>query len=264
MDPLTLLDKLTALSSSGFQDSGIFQTVVTFLILYSTLQLVVETGKKIWASLTNRLEPSSGKGVSKNTIMERLSVDGMIDSILGSLVDTENIGRAILFQFHNGIVMKSGMPFEYVVITHEVCAPGIAPSTLNERHHDMRIFSELINKIINGDVCTMETSKFNEPIHSIFAENGDLGISVKIIDDLVHKNNTIGFIMCTNEKTELFKDYMEEQITESAAQIAGILSNSWGLCDNCEKYKTCKDKKNLTGCRCDKMVPKFKPNIKSK
>lgn len=269
MDPIAVIDKLTALGSSGGNSSGIMSILLVAIVCILCIQTVVDIAVKTKNGLKSLFNGGSKNEDSTapktNDIRTRLMIDDAVASVLNESITYENVNRAILFQFHNGVVMKSGMPFEYVVITHEATAPGVAASNLNGKHHDMRVFSELINKIIEGSICNSSTSEFSDPLSMIFKENGDMRICVKVITDILNPDSTLGFVMFSNTKTDTFPDDIDESVTQTADRISGILSNIWGRCEYCKNQKGCKQKKAMNGLeRCSNMVPVEKDAIAQK
>lgn len=261
MDILAIIDKLIKLGESDSGSSRVVTYILVFLIGLLSLQTTIDTISKVWKIIKSwRKSGDSDEAktsvAKSNDIRNRLIIDSAVYNVLKDAVEYEKINRSILFQFHNGVVMKSGMPFEYVVITHEAVSPGVAPSTLNGRHHDMRVFSELINQIIDGKVFISETESFGDPLRTIFHENGDVRICVKMICDILNSDTILGFLMYSNTKSGEFRSDIDDSITQASDRISGILSNTWGRCEFCDKNKTCKLKKSVpSNERCKEMVP---------
>lgn len=269
MNPLEFLDRLMQIgdSTSSNTTSGLLSVLLIIVVSIISLQTVIDVCVKIKLGMkrliSSHSDDNNPTAPKTNDIRARLFIDEAVENVLGELVTRDDIDRAILFQFHNGVVMKSGMPFEYVVITHEAVSPGVAPSTLNGKHHDMRVFSELINKIIDGKICNELTKSFSDPLSTIFHDNGDLRICVKIITDILTPDTTLGFIMYSTTKNTMFPEDIDDSVLQASDKIAGILSNIWGRCDFCKNQKTCKKKKLISSTltRCKNMIPMEKSTI---
>lgn len=245
MDVAELISSLVQLFSTNTISSK-FISVMLYIILVSiTISTISDIlikifGKDKMKSLVEIIKNSSfGNKIKHESfnpndeIRKRVSLDITIENILQDAVKSTNINRALLFQFHNGQVAKSGMPFEWVVLTHESDCAGTAKSTLINIHNDLRLFYQLGMDLFSGKVVFKDVEDFQGPIKDFMLENGDTKICAKILTNPIDKK-IVGMLIFTITTSENFQDNIESEIERTALVCSGVLTNSWGKCDFCK------------------------------
>ena len=270
MDSSELLKTLSSLVNSDnpvlAKIMGVFLTLLVFALVVATIADVVKKVKELLSSTITDIissEKNITNKVKTDDIKKRIRLDKVINDVLSDAVQENNLDRALLFQFHNGITSKSGISFEHLRLTHEATAPGVAQSTLGYNSVDIRLFYQILKPmVLDSEIVTMTVDDVTDPIKSLLVENGDGKFVAKILNDAI-TDITIGMIIFTRSSTaEDFNTDDYNRLTKCADICSGVLSSSWGFCAQCE-HKTCKgskrckkseQKKNIDG-NCPKYVP---------
>lgn len=216
--------------------------IMDFLTRFS--QLSQATGKSL-----KGLNIFKKKAITKDDIKNRIIFDKKMQTVLQYFVNKHKISRAMLFQFHNGMNAKSGMPFEYLVLTHEATAKGVANSNLSNKHHDIRIFYDMISVVIDDKVYRTNKENSSKALYEMMENDGAGSLCAHIITDVCDNdlNSTaIGFIVLASYKEDLADEsnVTDLDMFEIANRCSGILGTSYGKCDFCKQKKDCKHIKN--------------------
>ena len=272
MDSSELLTTIERLMSSEnpvlAKIMSIFLTILIFVLLVATIVDVVKKVKDVLSSTISDIVSSEKNTVSKvktDDIKKRIRLDKVINDVLSDAVQENNLDRALLFQFHNGITSKSGISFEHLRLTHEATAPGVAQSTLGYNSVDIRLFYQILKPmILESEIVSMNIDEINDPIKSLLIENGDGKFIAKVLNDAV-TDITIGMIIFTRpSNAEDFDKDSYNRITKCSDICSGVLSSTWGFCAQCE-HRTCKSskrcKKSEQKKNTDGNCPKYVPNL---
>lgn len=240
--------------------------VLVFALVIATVVDVVKKFKDVASGALANLQNFEVKPKLPRTddVKKRMRIDKVINDLLSDVVHQHGIDRALLCQFHNGTTAKSGMPFEYAVLTHEADAPGVAPSTLGSEQYDIRLFSQVLTPLVmEFKSLECKTEDMSYPIRDFLNENGSRKFIAKVLTDAINSDYVIGVAIFTKTSDTPFEENIEKQLSHVCDICSGILSTAWGSCDQCAR-KGIKGKdgcpkanqnKNTTG-RCDR----YKPN----
>lgn len=271
MDSSELLNHLTSLANSDnpvlAKIMGVFLTVLVFVLVIATIVDVVKKVKDVLSSTITDLissEKNATNKVKTDDIKKRIRLDKVLNDVLSDAVQDNNLDRALLFQFHNGITSKSGISFEHLRLTHEATAPGVAQSTLGYNSVDIRLFYQILKPMVleESNIVNMNIDEIVDPIKTLMNENGDGKFIAKILNDAI-TDITIGMIIFTRSSSEEdFNDDSYKSITRCADICSGVLSSTWGFCAQCEhknakgskKCKKSEQKKNTDG-NCPRYIP---------
>lgn len=254
---------ITLLNSSNKTFLSIFLSIIiSVFILIILISILLEPLKKLKEFINEILFNNDKNHLSKNSITNKLDIDDRINKICKNSLEKNKFDRICVYQFHNGMLAASGLPFQFVVLTNEITANGIANSNELGNHNDLRIFAQIIKQIIGDTTLNIDTKSLSEPIVSILNDNGTKKIAAIIIHDAVTPSVLIGmliFEMVTSDNFNIDNISIDNELESLSIKLSGILCNTWGNCIYCEKNKKCKIKHNRDITKnCDDFSPSIK------
>lgn len=182
--------------------------------------------------------PEINRDNDKTDLKKRIHLDKTIEKLLTPLIDEFGASRVSLYQFHNHQKAISGYPFDFVVLTHEITANGVSPNTLLYEHNDIRIYAQMFDNIIIDDKEFIGTlDNVRNPIKQFLIDNGDKAFIAKPISEAIDQSIIIGCLVVTFRDESAIPADIVKRINKPVNLISGILSNGWGMCNTCAKYK---------------------------
>ena len=263
MEASELIKTLSELVSSGNPmiavPISVALIIITFALVITTVIDVLKKFKDVASGTLIKIIPKDfiGSKLPKvDDVKKRIKIDKVINDVLDDVVKQYDVDRVMLCQFHNGTSAKSGMPFEYGILTHEALSYGTPPSTIGRKHYDIRLFTQVLESmILTGQSFKAETKDMSQPLLGFLNENNSKRFISKVLTDAINSDYIIGVVIFSKISDTPFKDGIEEQMSHVCDVCSGILSTAWGSCEQCArrgvKGKYGCPKQNHTSGRCE-------------
>lgn len=223
--------------------------IIFLVISLAVLAIALKPYFDYWVknhSTNHRSPRREQRAIIDDPVKENLAINLVVDSILAHALENLGADRAYVLQFHNGIILSSGISAERISITNEMDKNGIAETGFQRQPYSIQYFYKLMARIMDGDTYVGDCTDLDVELQHIMERSGAKQVIFKIMKGVVNNTRIIGILGLSSLhgfNFDKLTDEVESKIANLALQTSGIIAGSYGVCKLCNKVKTCPKKK---------------------